>query len=62
MSVGRQPDALTLLKTVSEESEQKGNQDLQLRTARLARDLGNKAVMNQACIRATAGAKPTRCP
>lgn len=62
-SVSRKKDALSLLRTASEEPEQKGNSELQLKTARLARELGEKAVTQAACARALGGAgHPLKCP
>jgi tetratricopeptide (TPR) repeat protein len=62
-SVDRKKDALTLLRTVSEEPEQKGNLELQLKTARLARELKDEVTMKAACTRALAGGQAgLKCP
>jgi tetratricopeptide (TPR) repeat protein len=60
-SVGRKKDALALLKGLSEEPDQKSNTELHLRTARLAKELGEKPVVQAACLRAAASAK-VKCP
>ncbi|MEW6433233.1 MAG: tetratricopeptide repeat protein [Myxococcota bacterium] len=62
-SLGRKKDALTLLRAVSEEPEQKGNFDLQVKTARLARELKDEVTMKAACTRALAGGQAgLKCP
>ena len=62
-SVGRAKDALALLRTVSEEPDEKGNTELQLRTARLAAALKDRATQKAACGRAVSGGTPgLRCP
>jgi len=62
-SLGRKKDALTLLRTVSEEPEQKANFDLQVKTARLARELKDEVTMKAACTRALAsGQAGLKCP
>lgn len=64
VSVDRKGDALTLLNGVSQEAEQKGNTALQLRTARLAKEQGDKVALQAACQRAvaSAGGRSLRCP
>lgn len=62
-SLGRKKDALTLLRSVSEEPEQKGNFELQVKTARLARELKDEVTMKAACTRALAsGQAGLKCP
>ncbi len=61
VTVGRKKDALALLKGLSEEPEQKANTELHLKTARLARELGDKPAVQAACLRAAASAK-VKCP
>lgn len=62
-SLGRKKDALTLLRAVSEEPEQKGNFELQVKTARLARELKDEVTLKAACTRALAGGQAgLRCP
>ncbi len=61
--VGRKKDGLDLLRTVSEEGEQKGNLELHLRTARLARELKDEVTLKAACTRALAGGQAgLKCP
>ena len=56
-------DALTLLRSVSEEPEQKGNVELHLKTARLAKDLGDEVSLKAACTRALgSGQAGLHCP
>lgn len=62
-SLGRKKDALTLLRAVSEEPEQKGNFELQVKTARLARELKDEVTLKAACTRALAsGQAGLKCP
>ena len=62
-SFGRKKDALALLRSVSEESEQKGNTDLHLRTARLAKELKDEVTVKAACTRALSnGQSGLKCP
>lgn len=62
-SFGRKKDALALLRSVSEESEQKNNFDLHLRTARLAQELKDEVTLKAACTRAlSTGQAGLRCP
>ena len=59
----RKKDALALLRSVSEESEQKGNVELHLRTARLAKELKDEVTVKAACTRALSnGQAGLRCP
>jgi Flp pilus assembly protein TadD len=61
--VGRKKDGLELLRTLSEEGDQKGNFDLHLRTARLARELKDEVTLKAACTRALAsGQAGLKCP
>lgn len=63
ITLDRKRDALTLLRSVSEEADQKGNTSLQLRTARLARDLKDDVTVQAACTRAlSTGQAGVRCP
>lgn len=62
-SVGRKKDALELYRSVSEEGEQKGNFELHLRTARLARELKDEVNVKAACTRAlSSGHAGLKCP
>jgi tetratricopeptide (TPR) repeat protein len=62
-SVDRKKDALTLLRALSEEPEQKGNFELQVKTARLARDLKDEVTVRAACTRALVGGQAgLKCP
>ncbi|MEW5739634.1 MAG: tetratricopeptide repeat protein [Myxococcota bacterium] len=62
-SLGRKKDALILLRAVSEEPEQKDNFELQVKTARLARDLKDEVTVKAACTRALAsGQAGLKCP
>ena len=62
-SFGRKKDALELLRQVSEESEQKGNTELHLRTARLAKELKDEVTVKAACTRAlSTGQAGLKCP
>lgn len=61
--VGRKKDGLELLRTLSEEGEQKGNFELHLRTARLAKELKDEVTLKAACTRALAsGQAGLKCP
>lgn len=62
--VDRKRDALLLLANLSDEEDQRGNRDLQLRVAALAQELGEAATVQSACRRAmaTKGPKLSRCP
>jgi tetratricopeptide (TPR) repeat protein len=60
--LGRKKDALSLLMTVSEEAEQKGNRELQLKTARLAHELKDEPAEKAACVRAVGGQMGVKCP
>ncbi|MEN9800436.1 MAG: hypothetical protein RL653_4133 [Pseudomonadota bacterium] len=57
----RKPDALKLLAVVASEPDAEKDVALQLQAARLARDLGDKAVVGSACARARA-AGAAACP
>lgn len=60
---GRKKDGLALLRSVSEESEQKNNFDLHLRTARLAKELKDEVTVKAACTRAlSSGQAGLKCP
>lgn len=62
-SLGRKKDALSLLRALSEENEQKGNFQLHLRTARLAKELNDNVTVTAACTRALAGGQAgLKCP
>lgn len=60
-SVGRKPDALQLLKGLADEDESQLDVALQLKVAKLAKDLGDKAYTKTACDRA-ADAGTKKCP
>jgi len=60
-SVGRKPDALALLKGFADEEDQQGDGALQLKVARLAKDVGDKAAVKTACDRVLDGGVK-RCP
>jgi hypothetical protein len=63
VSLNRAKDALTLLRAVSEEADQKGNTELQLKTARLAKTLKDEVTVRAACTRAlSTGLAGVRCP
>jgi Flp pilus assembly protein TadD len=53
VSFDRKGDALKLLANLATEPEEATDAALQLRTARLARELGDKAVVKAACLRIT---------
>jgi tetratricopeptide (TPR) repeat protein len=57
----RKPDALKLLSVISAEPDHARDSALQLRVARLARELGNKQEAEAACKRATLAGAPA-CP
>lgn len=65
-ALGRKADALKLLEVISAEEDLAEDVPLQLRTARLARELRNSALALEACERVarakTAGARKPRCP
>ncbi|PZR13881.1 MAG: acetylglucosamine transferase [Archangium gephyra] len=62
-SVNRKKDALELYRSVSEEGDQKGNIELHLRTARLAKELNDEVNLKAACTRALAsGQAGLKCP
>ncbi len=62
-SFGRKKDGLALLRSVSEESEQKDNLELHLRTARLAKELKDEVTVKAACTRASSsGQAGVKCP
>lgn len=59
----RKKDGLELLRSVSEESEQKNNIELHLRTARLAKELKDEVTLKAACTRAlSSGQAGLKCP
>lgn len=63
VSLGRKKDALSLLRSLSEEGEQKGNIQLHLRTAQLAKELNDNVTVTAACTRALAsGQAGLKCP
>ncbi len=63
VSLGRKKDALALFRSLSEESEQKLNVDLHVRTARLARELKDEVTEKAACTRALSnGQAGIKCP
>lgn len=60
---GRKKDGLELLRSVSEESEQKNNIELHLRTARLAKEMKDEVTLKAACTRAlSSGQAGLKCP
>jgi Tfp pilus assembly protein PilF len=61
-SVGRQKDALTLLKPVSEEPDEAKNLKLQKQTAAVAHALGDAATESKACQRVKKLAPDDTCP
>ena len=63
-SLGRRKDALALLGQVAGEPDQTGNAPLQLKVAKLARDVGDAKAVKEACDRAlaVADAGVKRCP
>lgn len=63
VSLDRKKDALALLRNVSEEPEQKGNLELHLKVARLAKELKDGTALQAACVRAAAsGSAGLKCP
>ena len=63
VSLDRKKDALALLRNVSEEPEQKGNVELHLKVARLAKELKDTTSVQAACVRAAAsGTAGLKCP
>lgn len=60
-SVGRKADALALLKGLADEDESAGDVALQLKVAKLAKDVGDKGALKWACDRA-ADAGTKKCP
>lgn len=56
--LGRKPDALRILTSLAGEPGQVKDVELQLRTARLARDLKDATVMKEACARVFAASVP----
>ncbi|MFZ5468734.1 MAG: tetratricopeptide repeat protein [Myxococcota bacterium] len=63
VAMKRKADALTLLASLSEEAELAKDTALQLKVARLAKELGKKEIVSAACARAQAtDAGVTRCP
>lgn len=61
IAMKRKPDALKLLAHVAAEEENQKDTDLQMRTAKLAKELKDAAVLSETCARATdAGVK--KCP
>ncbi len=62
-SVGRKPDALALLKGLADEEESAGDAALQLKLAKLAKDVGDKPTVKAACDRVLAtDAGVKKCP
>ncbi len=62
-SVGRKADAFMLLKGLADEEESAGDTGLQLKLAKLAKAVGDKAVVKLACDRAMASdASVKKCP
>ena len=62
-TMGRKPDALRILSTLSAEPDHAKDRELQVRTMELARELKDEAVVRAACERlATPGPKPKTCP
>jgi tetratricopeptide (TPR) repeat protein len=62
-TLGRKKDALELFRQLSEESEQKTNLELHLRTARLAKELKDEVTEKAACTRALSnGQAGLKCP
>ncbi|MBX5480311.1 MAG: tetratricopeptide repeat protein [Myxococcaceae bacterium] len=61
---GRKKDALKLLDALAKEPEQKDDAALQLKTAKLAKEVGDRQTMEDACQRARSApdAGVTRCP
>ncbi len=61
-SVDRKKDAFLLVKSLADEDEQKGNAELQLRAARLAKDLGDKPAVKTYCDSYREADAGTKCP
>jgi tetratricopeptide (TPR) repeat protein len=62
-SVGRKADALALLKGLADEEESAGDGALQLKLAKLAKDVGDKVTVKSACDRVLASdAGVKKCP
>jgi thioredoxin-like negative regulator of GroEL len=59
-AMGRRDDALKLLVNLAAEPDSAKDDDLQLRTARLAQQMGQKDVVRDACRRLSDAG--TRCP
>jgi Flp pilus assembly protein TadD len=64
VTFGRKPDALRILSNLAGEPDNAQNVDLQLRTARLARELKDTNTVKAACSRVTGkdGGGATSCP
>lgn len=64
VTLGRKPDALRILSNLAAEPDNAKNEDLQLRTARLAKDLKDTELVKAACSRVTGqnGAAAPACP
>jgi tetratricopeptide (TPR) repeat protein len=64
VTLGRKPDALRILTNLAAEPDNAKNEDLQLRTARLARDLKDSETVKAACSRITGqnGSAAPACP
>ena len=60
--LGRKPDALKLLTQLAAEPGQEGDVALQRRTARLARELGERATASAACARVRKADARAACP
>lgn len=58
----RKRDALALLKVLADAPDAQQDVELQLRTARLARDTGDKDALKAACDRVLAARKSGKCP
>ncbi|HSP78415.1 MAG TPA: acetylglucosamine transferase, partial [Myxococcaceae bacterium] len=65
VTLGRKPDALRILTHLSAEPDQARDVELQLRTARLARELKDEGTVSAVCARLTeadAGVTVEKCP
>lgn len=64
VTMERKPDALRILTNLAGEPDNASNEELQLRTARLAKDLKDTATMKTACARITGknGGSAPACP
>lgn len=64
VTMERKPDALRILSNLAAEPDNANNEELQLRTARLARDLKDTAIVKTACGRITGkdGGSAPACP